>query len=73
MATIDKASIEAANDRADRCLATLPTAVNARYDCRIGCVVVALCSGLEIAFKPRDAQGLETARPAQLSTIDISP
>jgi len=73
MATIDKASTKAANERAVRRLATLPTAVHARYDRRIGRVVVALSSGLEIAFKPHDAQGLETARPAQLSVIDISP
>ena len=73
MATIDKASTKAANERAVRRLATLPTAVHARYDRRIGRVVVALSSGLEIAFKPHDAQGLEMARPAQLSVIDISP
>ena len=35
--------------------------------------MVALSSGLEIAFKPHDAQGLEDARPAQLAKIEISP
>ena len=73
MATIDGSLVKAANERAARRLETLPTAVGARYDRRIGRVVVALSSGLEIAFKPHDAQGLETARPAQLSAIDISP
>ena len=32
-----------------------------------------LSSGLEIAFKPHDAHGLEAARPAQLANIEISP
>ena len=40
---------------------TTPHAVNARYDRRIGRVVVRLSSNLEISFAPRDAQGLETA------------
>ncbi len=59
-------------DAAQR-LASNPTAVAARYDRRVGRVVIALSSGLEIAFKPHDAQGLELARPAQLSEIEISP
>ena len=35
--------------------------------------MIALSSGLEIAFKPHDAQGLELACPAQLAEIEISP
>lgn len=50
-----------------------PTAVAARYDRRIGRVVICLSSGLEVAFAPHDAQGLEHARPAQLDEIEISP
>ena len=73
MAMIDRGALKMANERARKRLATLPTAVAARYDRRVGRVVVALSSGLEIAFKPHDAQGLETARPAQLASIDISP
>ena len=65
--------ISAANARAQARLVTSPTAVTARYDRRVGRVVVALSTGLEIAFKPHDAQGLETARPAQLTDIEISP
>lgn len=48
-------------------------AVRARYDRRIGRVVIGLNSGLEIAFPPRDVQGLEKARPADLDVIEISP
>lgn len=54
-------------------LAATPTVVAARYDRRVGRIVVALSSGLEIAFRPHDAQGLEAARPAQLAGIEISP
>lgn len=48
-------------------------AVAARYDRRIGRVVIRLSSGLEVAFAPHDAQGLENAKPAQLDEIEISP
>lgn len=69
----DEDTLQAANARATARLSTCPTAVTARYDRRIGRVVVVLSSGLEIAFKPHDAQGLESARPAQLAGIEISP
>jgi Protein of unknown function (DUF2442) len=63
----------AAEKRAAVRLAKAPTAVAARYDRRIGRLVIALSSGLEIAFKPHDAQGLEHAKPEHLSRIEISP
>src|SRR5271156_449062 len=50
-----------------------PRAVSARYDRRIGRVVIRLNSRLDIAFSPRDAEGLEDARPDQLEPIEISP
>ena len=62
-----------ADARAAARLATQPTAVTARYDRRVGRLVVGLSSGLEIAFKPHDAQGLQDAPPAQLVDIEISP
>lgn len=70
---IGSESIKSANTRAAARLAHNPTAVAARYDRRIGRVVITLSSGLDIAFKPHDAQGLEGARPAQLAGIEISP
>jgi hypothetical protein len=45
----------------------------ARYDRRIGRVVITLSTNLEVAFAPRDAEGLEGALPAQLDVIEISP
>ena len=64
---------EAANSRASARLAKTPTAIAARYDRRIARLVIDLSSGLSIAFKPHDAQGLERAKPDQLSTIEITP
>jgi hypothetical protein len=68
-----KDEIEAANNRAAVRLAKTPTAVAARYDRRIGRLVIDLSTGLSIAFKPHDAQGLEEAKPEQLAKIEISP
>lgn len=64
---------EAANRRAKERLHTTPKAISARYDRRIGRVVIALSSGLELAFSPHYAQGLEHAKPDQLTGIEISP
>lgn len=46
-------------------------AVSASFD--KGKIVVELSTGLTISFRPRDAQGLEDARPADLKEIEISP
>ena len=62
-----------AGQRADRMRATEPFAVAARYDRRIGRVVVSLSTGIDIAFASRDVQGLERATPSSLSRIEISP
>ena len=63
----------AANERARKLLRTTPHAVAARYDPRIGRVVIDLSSKLTISFSPKDAQGLEHATPADLERIEISP
>lgn len=70
---LDTVDINDANARGQKVLAHTPTAVTARYDRRVGRVVITLSTGLEIGFKPHDAQGLEAARPAQLADIEISP
>ncbi|MFZ0037889.1 MAG: DUF2442 domain-containing protein [Candidatus Acidiferrales bacterium] len=59
--------------RAKNLRAVAPKAIAARYDRRIERVVIRLSSGLDVAFSPRDAQGLENARPSQLDEIEISP
>lgn len=68
-----KSEFDHANARAAERRKAGPIAVAARYDRRIGRVVIGLSSGLEVAFSPRDAQGLEAARPADLDPIEISP
>ena len=64
---------EAANRRGAAKKAAFPPAVAVRYDRRIARVVISLASGLEIAFAPRDVQGLENAHPADLAGAEISP
>jgi Protein of unknown function (DUF2442) len=71
MVTRDEA--KRAKVRAGRLRDAGPTAVSATYDRRINRVVVRLSSGLEVGFSPHDTQGLETAKPAQLDPIEISP
>ncbi len=50
-----------------------PCAVAARYDSRLGKLVVTLGSGVDIVFAPGAVQGLENASAAQLKKIEISP
>ena len=50
-----------------------PRAVSAGYDRRIDRVVIHLSTGIDIAFPPHIAQGLENATPTQLAAIEISP
>jgi hypothetical protein len=53
--------------------ATEPFAVAARYDRRRDRVVVSLNTGVELAFPPHIAQGLEKAVPADLADVELSP
>jgi hypothetical protein len=71
MVTRDEA--KRANMRAGHLRGAGPTAVSATYDRRSGRVVVRLTSGIDVGFSPHDTQGLETAKPAQLDPIEISP
>jgi hypothetical protein len=64
---------DAANHRGRELRNLLPHALSARYDRRIGRIVIRLSTGLDVAFSPRDAQGLERATAAQLNAIEISP
>ena len=64
---------EAANRRARLRDQSTPKAVRAHYDRRTDRVVITLSNRVDLAFSPRDAQGLEGATAAQLSKIEISP
>ena len=71
MAALDTFAI--ATRRAKRKLEMFPAATGARYDRRLDRILIALSSGIELAFPPRKAEGLENAKAGQLSPIEISP
>lgn len=75
MATLElePGEYEAAVERARVRAETEPHATAARYDKRLRMVMVALNTGLTVAFRPADVQGLETATVTDLSVIEISP
>lgn len=64
---------ERAGRRAAERRAATPVATAARYDRKTDRVIVSLSTRLEIMFSPKNAQGLEHARPSQLNPIEISP
>jgi hypothetical protein len=70
---MELAEFERANERAREMQASVPRAVAARYDRRLGRVVISLSSKVDVMFSPRDAEGLEKATPAELEPIEISP
>jgi hypothetical protein len=54
-------------------MAAGPRAIAARYDRRRARIVVSLDNGLELAFPPELAEGLDKAASAELAEIEISP
>jgi len=66
-------NFELANRRAKDRQAAIPRAIAALYDRASGRIVIHLSSNLDLSFSPRDAQGLENAKPSQLEEIEISP
>lgn len=70
---ISDREFDAANRRAVTRKASFPAAVSVRFDRRTARIVVALASGLQLAFLPRDVEGLAQARPDDLTGAEISP
>jgi hypothetical protein len=70
---ITERDFAAANARGRARLRGTPRAVEAFHDQGRGMVVVRLSTGLEVAFRPQDAQGLEAAAPEALAEIEIAP
>ncbi len=68
-----KEEFEIANRRAADRQKNTTYATAAKYDRRIGRIVISLSTGVELAFSPHWAQGLETAKPDQLNDIEITP
>src|SRR5205807_9670530 len=48
-------------------------AVSAKCHGKTGRIIIHLSSKVDLSFSPRDAQGLEDAKPSQLKEIEISP
>jgi len=71
MAELTKAEIDAALKRGKIARATEPRAARARYDRKLGRIVVDLTNGCVFAFPPRMAQGLRKATDNQLAEVEI--
>src|SRR6266704_4088568 len=70
---ISKEAFKAENQQASEQLRHTPIATGARYDRSANRVVIAISSGIEVAFSPRHAQGIQRAKPHQLDKIEITP
>lgn len=71
--SISESEIKRAEARMQSRLNATPSAVSAHYDRRVSRIVVSLNTGLEIAFPPHLAQGLDHAKPDDLIDIEITP
>ena len=71
--TVTDKEIKAANRRGTEKKAAFLTAVSVRYNRRVSRVVITLATGLEIAFSPKHAHGLEHAHPVDLADAEIIP
>ena len=70
---VRKDELKVANWQAAERVRNTPIATAAHYDRSTDRVVVGLSSGIEVAFRPRHAQGIEHAKPHQLAKIEITP
>ena len=66
---IDERSFKRASARAER--KPVPQAVSARFDKRSRRVVIRLSTGIDVAFDPRDAYGLEGASEEDLAGVRV--
>ena len=71
MVELTDAQIDAALERGRTARLHEPRAVAARYDRRLGRVVVELANSCTFAFPPQLVQGLEAATEEQLSQVKI--
>ena len=71
MDELSDARIDEAIERGRQVVESEPRAAAARYDRKLGRIVVDLTNGCTFAFPPRLAQGLETATDEQLGAVEI--
>ncbi len=73
MASPEAKEYAAAKARGQRLRRSSPYATQARYEAKIGRVLVTLNTGVEVAFAPERIQALCSARPADMKKIEITP
>jgi hypothetical protein len=71
MAELTDKEIDTALERGHAAATNEPRAASARYDRRLGRVVVELTNGCTFAFPPRLAQGLEQASDDELAEVKV--
>lgn len=64
---------EKANRRGKSMAASVPRILGVHYDRKNDRIVIRLSSKVDLVFSPRDAQGLENAKPSDLNGVEISP
>jgi len=64
---------ERANRRGKSMAASVPRILGVHYDRKNDRIVIRLSSKVDLVFSPRDAQGLENAKPSDLNGVEISP
>ena len=70
---ISEQSFATANRRGKKVQAAFPRAVAVRYDRRSARLVISFSTGVVVSFPPKLVQGLEAAKPADLTDAPISP
>jgi len=70
---MEKDEFVVATDRAHRQLRRTHPATAARYDRKLGRIIIRLGSGLDLMLDPQQVEGLEGATPSQLRAIEITP
>jgi len=70
---VSEQSFAEANLRGEKIKAAFPAAVSVRYDRRSARLVISLSSGVDVSFPPKLLQGLEMAKPTDLTDAQISP
>lgn len=71
MVELTDAQIDAALQRGNAAALNEPRAASARYDRKLGRVIVELTNGCTFSFPPSLAQGLEAATEDQLGQVEI--
>ena len=71
MVDLTDAEIDAVTERGKLASASEPRAASARYDRRLGRIVVELTNGCTFAFPPRLVQGLENATEDEIEEVEL--